>query len=199
VYAITSTASVAKKVLIIAVMGAATAGGLLYTDAGHQAVEVFHGRIIQQTDEDRYLDGREDLWLTAIEMAGERPVFGWGLGGFVFYNLTYPHNVFLEALVAGGLVGLLLLMVLLWASFSRILRNPRHLSRLQIAAFVLVLTAAQTSGDLFDSRGIFLLASLFCPAQAAPIRARRLPQAGQRAAGCKVRCHAVSMPHLGRR
>lgn len=199
IYTVSATTTLGKKILITGIMGAATAIGLFYTDAGQQAVEVFHGRVIEQTVENRYLAGRDDLWLTAIEMAQERLIFGSGLHEFELYNLTYPHNIFLETAVGGGLVGVALLMVMLWTSFAGILRNPRRLSRLQFAAVMLVLLASQTSGDLFDSRGIFLLCSLFCPAQVAAGRARRMLTSMPHSGRGKARYHALHAPRWGPR
>jgi O-antigen ligase len=160
VYIVCANLSVMRKALIIGAMGAATAIALFHTVVGQQAVEVFQGRIIEQTVENRYLAGRDDLWHQAIELARDRPLFGWGLDGFRANSWNYPHNLFLEVTVEGGLLGLLLLLNVgrVWLSQckwgrSRIPRGP-------LVALALTFTAAQTSGDLFDSRGVFLMLAL---------------------------------------
>jgi O-antigen ligase len=163
-YAVTAKSSLVKKSFVVGLMAAATAFALLYTDVGGQALEVFRGRIVEQTVENQYLAGRDDLWLQAIEMAIERPLAGWGLDGFRANSWNYPHNLFLEVTVEGGLVGLLFLLNIgrAWWAHSR--RSRRPVSRAPFVALALTLTAAQTSGDLFDSRGVFLMIALSAPA-----------------------------------
>jgi O-antigen ligase len=174
VYTITANTSSVRKIAIIGAMAAATAAALFYTDAGRQAVEVFQGRIVEQTVENRYLAGRDELWGQAVEMAMERPLFGWGLDGFRAQSWNYPHNLFLEVMVEGGMIGLVLLLGVGWAWWMQCKRGHNQIPRGPLVALVLTLTAAQTSGDLFDSRGVFLLAALAIPS--AVVMRRRAPR-----------------------
>jgi O-antigen ligase len=163
VYTVTSKMSIAHKALIVAAVGVATGLAMLYTDAGQQAIDVFTGRIVQQTLENRYLSGRDDLWLDALEMMRDRPMFGLGLDGFRANSWNYPHNIFLEVAVEGGAVGLLLLLNIPRAWLRHVSRAREPVSRTYLAALALTFVAAQTSGDLFDSRGVFLLVALSLP------------------------------------
>jgi O-antigen ligase len=169
-YTITAKTSVVKKSLILATMSAATAFAFLCTDVGSQALDVFQGRIVEQTVENRYLAGRDDLWYQAVEMAQERPITGWGLDGFRANSWNYPHNLFLEVLVEGGLIGFLLLLNVGRAWWLQCRRSRCRIPRSPLVALALTFTAAQTSGDLFDSRGVFLLAALSSSSAAAPRR-----------------------------
>ncbi len=169
-HAIAAKTGVVKKLLIVGVMVAATALALFYTDAGQQAVEVFTGRIIEQTVENRHLAGRDDLWFRALEMAQERPFFGWGLNGFRANSWNYPHNIFMEVTVEGGIVGLLLLLNVGRSCWRQLRRQRLRIVRTHLAALVLTFAAAQTSGDLFDSRGVFLMLALSMPLDQLPVR-----------------------------
>ena len=67
------------------------------------------------------LSGRTSIWSAAIDLWLERPLLGWGYGSgdFIIPKLSYAigfevsqsHSVFLQVLVASGLVGLTLLVV----------------------------------------------------------------------------------------
>ena len=140
---------------------------LFNTGMGNSALDVFQTRIVDTTIHDRYLAARDDLWLDAVDWAIERPWFGWGLNGYRANSWTYPHNMFLEVIVEGGVVGLLLLLNIARAWFSEIRRHAFRVPRVPLAALALTFTAAQTSGDLFDSRGVFLMVTLSVPQVAA--------------------------------
>jgi O-antigen ligase len=163
-YTITSKTRIANRVLLIAAVSTVTAAALVYTQAGQQAVEVFGGRIIEQTVENRYLSGRDELWFMSLDMTREQPIMGWGLNGFRAMSTFYPHNIFLEVMVEGGSIGLLLLLNAGWAWWRNFRRHRHLISRFDLAALALLFTAAQTSGDLYDSRGIFLVLALSLPA-----------------------------------
>jgi O-antigen ligase len=172
-YTVCAKMSIGKKALIVASVGAATAAALFYTDTGQQAIEVFGGRILQQTVENRYLSGRDELWFDALEMMQERPIFGWGLDGYRANSWNYPHNIFLEVAVEGGAIGVLLLLNIPRAWFQHVRHAKLPVSRSHLAALVLTFVAAQSSGDLFDSRGVFLMAALSIPPLAASRGASR--------------------------
>jgi O-antigen ligase len=180
-FTVTARTSLSSKILIIAVLAGATAVAVSFTDVGRHAADVFHSRIVEQTLENRYLAARDVLWTDAWEMVCAKPLFGWGLNGFRANSWTYPHNIFLESLVEGGGVGLALLLMIPWVWWRRFRHSGVRISRVQLAALALLLTAAQTSGDLFDSRGVFLLIALATPTtvvarHAASSRKRNLAQ-----------------------
>ena len=170
-FTVTARTSLSSKILIVAVLAGATAGAISFTDVGHNAAEVFRNRIVEQTLENRYFAARDVLWTDAWAMICEKPFFGWGLNGFRANSWTYPHNIFLESLVEGGVVGLALLLMIPWVWWRGFRRSGARISRVQLAALALLLTAAQTSGDLFDSRGVFLLIALATPTTAVAQRA----------------------------
>lgn len=108
----------------------------------------------------------------AIDVFGENPIFGAGIGGFdmLFSNADtgrgdYPHNIFLEVAAELGLVGLAAFLLLMLRSLRRPLRavlsadRPRELPRM-LPFFILTfacyaLVNALFSGDLNDNRLLF--------------------------------------------
>lgn len=92
---------------------------------------------LQSNDAGGGVGTRTAMWAAGIEAAGERPVTGWGDGRFrsatsprataefaanegpdkLFFN---AHNIFVERLVAEGIIGLVLLLGFLRASVGRI-------------------------------------------------------------------------------
>ncbi|MCY1044680.1 O-antigen ligase family protein [Corallococcus sp. bb12-1] len=105
-----------------------------------------------------YLSGREILYASAIQLGRDNPVTGAGLAAFPGLGLgVYPHNLFLEVFCEGGTVGLLFFAVVV-GTFLRSAFLRRHgLDGATVGAAVLVLLGSQSSGDLYDSRALFLL------------------------------------------
>jgi len=105
-----------------------------------------------------YLSGRESLYAAAYALGLDHPVAGAGLAAFPALGLgVYPHNLFLEVFCEGGVLGLAFLG---WAllSFLRSALHRRHdVDGATVGAVVLVLLGSQSSGDLYDSRALFLL------------------------------------------
>ena len=87
-------------------------------------------------------------------------VGGGGLGSFrgLRYGV-YPHNIFLEVLSEGGVAGVALLLLVLWR-FERVYWQNKKPDGAATAAFVLILVNTQFSGDLYDSRSLFVFMML---------------------------------------
>jgi O-antigen ligase len=178
---VTARTSLVNKFAASTAVALAGAAFLFTTVTGRDALEIFQSRIVDTTIHDRYLSARDDLWLDAIDWAKERPILGWGLNGYRANSWTYPHNIFLEVMVEGGGIGLLLLLNVGRAWCLQIKRSRFQVPRVPVAALALAFTAAQTSGDLFDSRGVFLMLALSAPAIVASQSSRnqRLAAASQ--------------------
>jgi O-antigen ligase len=110
------------------------------------------------TESKVYLSGRESLYANAWELGLEYPVAGAGLAGFPALGLgVYPHNLFLEVFCEGGGLGLALLGWVMFVFALSSFRARRGLDAATVGAVVLTLIGSQSSGDLYDSRGVFLL------------------------------------------
>ena len=107
---------------------------------------------------------RIDAYATAWRLIQERPVTGHGIGSFpVLSSGTdirgYPHNIFLEIFVEGGLIGTVVFLSLLLSSAKSVFSLSTNASVFSLAACGSVLYfffAAQFSGDLTDNRYLFV-------------------------------------------
>jgi O-antigen ligase len=159
----TAREALAKKMTAAAAVALLGAALILSTRTGQNALDTFQSRIVETTLEKQHLSGREELWLDAVDWIHERPWFGWGLNAYRAKSWVYPHNIFLEVTMEGGIVGLALLLATAWIWWRHLRRCPSGVSRVALAGLALTFTAAQTSGDLFDSRGVFLMLALATP------------------------------------
>jgi O-antigen ligase/tetratricopeptide (TPR) repeat protein len=89
------------------------------------------------------LQTRSKIWSMALEGVEERPVFGWGLGNFNFvFNEQYRadiwnqeqwfdrvHNIFLDWLIAGGVVGFIAYFSIMAAVVYYLFVSPVILKR----------------------------------------------------------------------
>lgn len=128
-----------------------------------RATAVFEQRVIKMTFEKRDDSGRTEAYTRAWNLGTSAPFFGSGLAGFRRVDPVneYPHNLFLESFAEGGLIGVGLVTALLWGA-ARNLARDRHtdLGTVTWAAFVAMFVASQFSGDLFDTRLLFILPAL---------------------------------------
>ena len=105
-----------------------------------------------------YLSGRESLYEAAYELGFDHPVAGAGLAAFPALGLgVYPHNLFLEVFCEGGALGMAFLGWVFLAFLLAAIRGRRGLDGATTGAVVLILIGSQSSGDLYDTRSLFLL------------------------------------------
>ena len=64
----------------------------------------------------RFFTGRDELWATGMDAIAQRPVLGWGpsaeVGDFMATGLSM-HNYYLQIMLEGGVIGLILIAILL--------------------------------------------------------------------------------------
>lgn len=171
----------AGKLLMILIGGALMMSAVVaFTDVGRKALETYEERVERLLIKERYTSGRDTLYHDAWEMGLRYPVFGGGLASFrgLRYGV-YPHNMFLELFCEEGAVGVGLFLIVLWR-FERIYWNIRATADgATMAAFVLMLLNAQVSGDMYDSRAIFVFMMLaFLPKDPLPAPRRKTAAAG---------------------
>lgn len=105
-----------------------------------------------------YLSGREKLYAAAYQLGLDHPLAGAGLAAFPALGLgVYPHNLFLDVFCEGGVLGLGFLGWALLTFARSALRGRRGLDGATVGGAVLVLIGSQSSGDLYDSRALYLL------------------------------------------
>jgi O-antigen ligase len=88
----------------------------------------------------------------------------------------YPHNMFIEAAMAVGLVGLLLLIFISLRAVRRVFRALLQGNLLVPLLALQMLTAAQVSGSISQSASMWMFLALF--AGAAVRQRRHLPSSG---------------------
>lgn len=132
-----------------------------------------------------YLSGREVLYEAALQLGQDHPVAGAGLAAFPALGLgVYPHNLFLELFCETGTVGLLFFAGVVLTFVRSALKRHHGLDGATVGAAVLVLLGSQSSGDLYDTRALYLLMVMATctavpdrsTAQAHPPTSQPLPQ-----------------------
>lgn len=120
---------------------------------------IYNYRILQSTIKNLYLSGRERIYYSAIELWQKKPFFGSGLNSFEIMGYgIYPHNIFLEILVETGILGFLIFCsTILYFIFTTI-KYRFNLHWPSIASVFLYFLSSQVSGDIYDSRALFLFA-----------------------------------------
>jgi len=111
-----------------------------------------------------YTAGRRlTLYRWALEMFAQKPLTGWGLGGWSYYAFdrdvpAYPHNLVLEIAAEEGVMGLAALGTLLLTVFLALRRIWRSSPDLSFIApvFAFSLLATMTSGDINVNRPLWL-------------------------------------------
>lgn len=108
--------------------------------------------------------GRLQLFKQGWQVFQEHPVWGGGPDGFAVSKppayegdsdtYLYPHNIVVEALAFGGIVGTTLLLVTLFASMVPVVRAAAaQTGALALGAYLpFALTGSLVSGDLYDAR-----------------------------------------------
>lgn len=110
---------------------------------------------------DAGVSGRDVLWKLGASIAFEHnPIIGVGL--FTGLDLTDPqftfsqfHSLYIDALVDGGFVGIVILLLILFSCARSALRNLAHrdLARVHLSALVAMLTLAAFESISFFSMG----------------------------------------------
>lgn len=160
--------------------GAVLAGALLL---GSVAAGAAQQRFIAGLFEHDQFSDRPALLGQGLTIALRAPLIGGGLDSFYAEfgqseDLTYPHNLIVEIVATGGLIGLGLLAA--WAvAFWREGRPwrtlpPDRLAMIATALFIAV--AGMFSGDLYDSRFLWVFAALASNPPAAWAGPQRPPQ-----------------------
>lgn len=149
-----------KSILIALPVLAAVGAAFYYSGLYDALTAILEERIVKLLIERRYSAGRDVLYHAALEMGLASFWFGEGLAGFSTTNIhTYPHNLLLEFFAEGGVVGLGLVLMTLYACGRVIVRTSQD--RLELALrmglWVYLVGTAMFSGAFYDSRLVFLL------------------------------------------
>jgi len=148
----------------------AFAGSLYWLQRQEAAQEKFRTKraeieeVLRGSSTPTYTAGRRlTLYRWALRMFAEKPLTGWGLGGWSYYVFdrdvpAYPHNLVLEIAAEEGVMGLAALGTLLLCvslAMRRIWRSSPDLSFIA-PVFAFSLLATMTSGDINVNRPLWL-------------------------------------------
>ena len=160
-----------RSLLAVSIVGAIAVA----TQFGELAVAVFRDRFVVGLLVEQYFTHRDVLLLEAVRAGMRNPLGGLGLSGFeqVGTRGAYPHNIFAEALAEGGIPGLILLCMPLLRYIGRWRGGMGPGDSLTVAGLGLLGLSSSISGDLFDSRGVFLLLLMAVASQRHSRPARR--------------------------
>lgn len=106
--------------------------------------------------------GRGSLWSSAWQGIGEAPIIGHGLGMNSVIVGSYPHNLFLQVWIDGGIIAVLLLFLLLLLpvilflkKFKNHYKDPKFLSLFSI---IIILTLEfSKSFDFYSARSLVIV------------------------------------------
>ena len=138
--------SVNRRSLIAIMIGLILGAGLLY----------FYPSAIMS----RGLSYRPDIWIEALKLASEQPLFGYGYDHQLMLELkgtklafNDPHNIALAVLLAGGMVGMSMWIALYAIALVYCWNNRRdHAVLIASALLIFGLVAGLTEGRDFLSR-----------------------------------------------
>lgn len=132
--------------------------------------EVVQVRYVRLTFEELYLSGRGETWGAAWKSFVAHPFFGVGLNGQEAIS-GYPHNIILNILSEGGLIGFVLLVMTFFLLVPRWFRARALEHTTAFALGVLYLVANCFSGTYYDYRFMWLFFLLYLiPATGIPPR-----------------------------
>lgn len=134
-----------KIITIILITGTLATGFVLIRDSFLARENKILGRLTSINLESIKTEPRLYIWLTAIEGFKERPILGWGQENFnvVYYKYYHPllfgtesrsdrtHNIILEWLLAGGLLGLLAYLSIFVVSLYYLWWSEKSVFKLQ--------------------------------------------------------------------
>ncbi|HRE84667.1 MAG TPA: O-antigen ligase family protein [Opitutaceae bacterium] len=148
----------ARRTVKLAALSAAMVAFLVgMSPIGDRVAAVFRLRVLRLTIEEQYVSGRDEIAMKAIQYWESNLWLGGGLGEFKRVTGDYPHNIILEIGAEAGLVGVVLFLASQYFFVRRLMLNWRALDPAWVGLWVMYVIAAQFSGDLFDSRAIFVM------------------------------------------
>lgn len=113
-----------------------------------------------------FSSGRTELWLSSVEAIGRRPFFGYGEGQTIHvveyaqtWRIFSPHNILLQTLLAWGIVGTALLLILAHGFVARLIQLARDMTSGHVPFIAAMLAAVAYS--LVDSTLYYVLTTAF--------------------------------------
>lgn len=125
---LTHNAKLMKRFVYVAIgVFLAIVVGLGMLDEDSEFKEFFVGNFnritalvdFQNMDTGNATSGRDEIYSDALGFIADRPVYGYGLYAYLFKMEMFPHNIFLEILLQGGLLFLTVFCFMLVMSYGK--------------------------------------------------------------------------------
>lgn len=162
-----------RRQVAVFVIGISVTTLAAFAVLGDALEEVLFSRFGEQLIDQGQTAGRGELYEAGLEIWAESMAVGNGIGSFATLHgggFTYTHNIVLDVLVDGGVLGLLLFLAALVAPGLRVWSTSHGVdSPLAATLALLILVASQFSGTYYDTRFLWFFLGLACIA-AAPWR-----------------------------
>lgn len=157
-----------RRLLLFTSVGIMVAiGGIIVF--GDALGEVLGTRFGEQFLGEGDTSGRDRLYAAGLDIWSGSPLIGNGLGSFeVLYGrgFTYTHNIVLDVLVDGGVLGLLLLILPLCTVWSLVRHATTSVTvAIPLTLGVMYFIASQFSGTYYDTRFVWFFFALACVAR----------------------------------
>lgn len=112
------------------------------------------------------LNGRGQIYVHAFEMIKSSPIWGSGIGAYYDLYGTYPHNLFLQMFVEGGLLLLIPISVVIFQSLFKLIKAVMHKvksdrNQLLILLFIVAIPRLMLSSYLWREQTFWLLIFIF--------------------------------------
>jgi O-antigen ligase len=146
------------KTVLLAVLALVFAAGLFleanyFRSFGQEVVDISERVGFENTESLTSAQERIDFWEGAIELAGEKPLFGWGPFSFRYAynpiqktflgNADHPHNLFLKIAAENGLIALGAFLAFLITVFVCVVRRfPKLSQKKKDAVYILFVAVA---------------------------------------------------------
>jgi O-antigen ligase len=106
-------------ILFLTVVGLLTVPKIVKVDLFSESTQRIFSYISPRGLDLTETSDRDVLYYKAFELIKERPISGYGLFGFYDY-IFYPHNIFLEILLNGGIIFLLFAIIIVLIFFTKL-------------------------------------------------------------------------------
>lgn len=147
----------------IAVLATGFGAVTLFGDSIYDVIDTRFGEQLLDQGETA---GRDGLYAAGLAIWSQSPIFGSGIGSFALLygrGFSYTHNILLDALVDGGIVALLLILIPIFIATIRVLESRFDFdASVAYAVAVFYFVASQFSGNYYDSRFVWFFLGVAC-------------------------------------
>ncbi len=168
-----------KSKIVYGVLGISAVGIVaMFSDVGQRCIAIIEQRVFTQTFTYGYTAGRDRIYGDAWDIWMDNMLLGNGLNSWWDQLGTYPHNIFLEIGCDSGILGVGLFCIWLGFAIFSGLMSKTQTSKTIACVTLFYFMAAQFSGDIYDSRGLFYFGTLLTATEVTAMARRKSTSPG---------------------